>query len=211
MNGFFVTGTDTNVGKTVLSALLVAALDALYWKPVQTGAIEGTDREQVRTWSGAPKERLLRERYRFDPPVSPHLAAREAGLRITLESFEFPEAPAGRTWIVEGAGGAMVPLNERDFMRDLMRHLELPVVIAARTALGTINHTLLTLAALREANLDIQGVVLIGEENIENRRAIEDYGDVRVIGHIPVLRNIDRAALLDAFEKHFNRQAFQWA
>src|SRR5271168_2481667 len=141
MNGFFVTGTDTNVGKTVLSALLVAALDALYWKPVQTGAIDGTDRELVRTWSGAPKDRLLRERYRFDPPVSPHLAAREAGLRITLDSFEFPEAQAGRTWIVEGAGGAMVPLNERDFMRDLMRHLELPVVIAARTALGTINHT----------------------------------------------------------------------
>ncbi len=82
----------------------------------------------------------------------------------------------------------MVPLNERDLMRDLMRRLGLPVVVAARTALGTINHTLLTLAALREAHLNIRGVVLIGEENAENRRAIEQYGNVRVIGHIPMLR-----------------------
>ena len=163
MNGFFVTGTDTGVGKTVLSALLVAALDAVYWKPVQTGAVEGTDRESVRAWAASPEEQLLPERYCFDPPVSPHLAAREAGVRIALDSFEFPEARANRTWIVEGAGGVMVPLNERDLMRDLMRRLGLPVVVAARTALGTINHTLLTLAALRDAHLSIRGVVLIGD------------------------------------------------
>jgi dethiobiotin synthetase len=209
MNGFFVTGTDTNVGKTVLSALLVGALDALYWKPIQTGATEGTDRELVREWAGVTADRLWPERYIFDPPVSPHLAAREASVRIDLDSFDLPRAPDGRTWIVEGAGGVMVPLNERDLMRDLMRRLRLPVIIAARTALGTINHTLLTLAALRGADLQVRGVVLIGEENIENRRAIEDYGDVRVIGHIPVLGRIHRAALLEVFEKHFDRQAFQ--
>ena len=208
-NGFFVTGTDTGVGKTVLSALLVAALDAVYWKPVQTGVVEGTDSESVRMWAEIPEERLLPERYCFDPPVSPHLAARDAGVRIDLDSFEFPDAPAGRTWIVEGAGGVMVPLNERDLMVDLMRHLGLPVVIAARTALGTINHTLLTLAALRSADLDIRGVVLIGAENTENRRAIEHYGDIPVIGHIPVLERIDRAALLDVFSKNFDRAAFQ--
>jgi dethiobiotin synthetase len=208
MNGFFVTGTDTNVGKTVLSALLVSALDALYWKPIQTGATEGTDRESVREWACVTDDRLWPERYIFDPPVSPHLAAREARVRIDLDSFDFPEAPDGRTWIVEGAGGVMVPLNERDLMRDLMRRLKLPVIIAARTALGTINHTLLTLAALRDADIEIRGVVLIGEENIENRRAIEDYGNVRVIGHIPVLGRIHRAALLEVFEKNFERQAF---
>jgi dethiobiotin synthetase len=209
MNGFFVTGTDTGVGKTVLSALLVAALDAVYWKPVQTGATEGTDRDSVGLWAEIPVERLLPERYCFDPPVSPHLAAREAGVRISLDSFEFPAAPAGRTWIVEGAGGAMVPLNERDLMFDLMRHVGLPIVVAARTGLGTINHTLLTLAALRGAQLKIRGVVLIGAENLENRRAIEHYGDIRVIGHIPVLERIHRAALLDVFSKNFDRAAFQ--
>ena len=209
MTGYFVTGTDTNVGKTVLSALLVAALDAIYWKPVQTGAREGTDRESVGRWAQAAEDRLPAERYCFTPPVSPHLAAREAGLRISLDAFEFPEAPKGRKWIVEGAGGVMVPLNERELMRDLMGRIGFPIVIAARTALGTINHTLLTLSALREARLPICGVALIGEENTENRRAIEHYGNVRVIGHIPVLDRIHRSALLDVYEKRFDHGAFQ--
>jgi dethiobiotin synthetase len=209
MTGYFVTGTDTNVGKTVLSALLVAALDGVYWKPVQTGASEGTDRESVRAWSEATEGRLPQERYRFDPPVSPHLASREVGVRIALDAFEFPAAKEGRKLIVEGAGGVMVPLNEEDLMRDLMGRIGFPVIVAARTALGTINHTLLTLAALREARLAICGVALVGDEHIENRRAIEHYGDVRVIGHIPMLKKISRAALLDVYEKHFDHQAFQ--
>lgn len=208
MNGFFVTGTDTGVGKTVLSALLVAALDGIYWKPVQTGASEGTDRSSVRVWAAGLEERLLVERYCFDPPVSPHLAAREAGVRIALDAFELPAPVANHPTIVEGAGGAMVPLNEQDLMLDLMRHLGLPVVVAARTSLGTINHTLLTLAALRGAQLNVRGVVLIGAKNIENRRAIEHFGNVRVIGHIPVLEKIHRAALLEVFANHFDRQAF---
>ncbi|HEV7967915.1 MAG TPA: dethiobiotin synthase [Candidatus Acidoferrales bacterium] len=209
MTGYFVTGTDTNVGKTVLSALLVAALDAVYWKPVQTGASEGTDRESVRLWAEATEDRLPLERYRFSPAVSPHLASREEGTRIALDAFDLPEAPAGRTWIVEGAGGVMVPLNERDLMRDLLGRIGFPAIVAARTALGTINHTLLTLTALREARLPIHGVALVGDENIENRRAIEHYGKVRVIGHIPILKKIDRAALLDVYEKHFDHRAFQ--
>jgi dethiobiotin synthetase len=209
MTGYFVTGTDTNVGKTVLSALLVAALDAMYWKPVQTGASEGTDRESVRRWAEAAEDRLLPERYRFVPPVSPHLASREAGVRIVLDEFELPVAAAGRKWIVEGAGGVMVPLNERDLMRDLMQRIGFPVIVAARASLGTINHTLLTLAALREARLPICGVALVGDENIENRRAIEHYGKVPVIGQIPILDKINRAALLDVYEKYFDHRAFQ--
>jgi len=208
MTGFFVTGTDTGVGKTVLSALLVAALEANYWKPVQTGAVEGTDRQWVRKWAAPPEECLLPERYCFDPPVSPHLAAREAGDRILLDAFEFPAGPANRPWIVEGAGGVMAPMNERELMLDLMRRLGLPVVIASRTALGTINHTLLTLAALRSANVNTRGVVLIGEENLENRRAIEHYGNARILGHIPILERIDRPALRDVFARRFDRSAF---
>jgi dethiobiotin synthetase len=209
MKGFFVTGTDTNVGKTVLSALLVAALDAVYWKPIQTGAADSTDRSFVRLWAAPQEEQLLPECYCFDAPVSPHLAAREAGARIALNSIRLPPAPAGRLWIVEGAGGAMVPLNERDLMLDLMRHLRLPVVVAARTSLGTINHSLLTLSALRSAQIEVRGVVLIGEENLENCRAIEHYGGVRVVGHIPFLEKINRAALLDVFVERFDQSAFQ--
>jgi dethiobiotin synthase len=209
MTGYFVTGTDTNVGKTVLSALLVAALNAVYWKPIQTGTSEGSDRESVRRWSEAEEHRLPQEVYRFVPPVSPHLASREAGVRIKLSDFALPQAPARVRWIVEGAGGVLVPINERELMRDLIARIGFPVIVAARTSLGTINHTLLTLAALREANLPICGVALMGEENIENRRAIEHYGNVRVVGRIPVLERINRATLLDAYEKHFDPLAFQ--
>ena len=208
MTGYFVTGTDTNVGKTVLSALLVAALDAIYWKPVQTGTIEGMDRASVRRWTEVSEDRLPPEGYRFDPPVSPHLAAREAGIEIRLGALELPAARAGRKWIVEGAGGVMVPLNESDLMRDLMLRIGFPAIVASRTSLGTINHTLLSLAALREARVPICGVALIGEENVENRRAIEHYGNVAVIGRIPILREINRAALLDAYERHFDRGIF---
>jgi len=209
MTGYFVTGTDTNVGKTVLSALLVAALRAIYWKPVQTGTIEGTDRDSVRRWTEAEEDRLPPERYRFEPPVSPHLAAREAGVRIGLDNFAFPAAPIGPRWVVEGAGGVLVPLNESDLTSDLIRRIGFPVIVAARTSLGTINHTLLTLGALRTANLPICGVALIGEENIENRRAIEHYGQVPVVGRVPMLQEINRASLLEVYEKHFDHRAFE--
>lgn len=207
MSGHFVTGTDTNIGKTVLSALLVAALDAFYWKPIQTGAVEGTDRECVRRWAEVAQERLPPECYRFDPPVSPHLAARLAGIEIQLDRVVLPSAPMNAKWIVEGAGGVMVPINERELMRDLMMRIGFPVVVAARTGLGTINHTLITVSALRELHVPICGVVMIGDENVENRRAIEHYGDVRVIGHIPRFPRINRAALLKVYEKHFDHSA----
>jgi len=212
MNGFFITGTDTNVGKTVLSALLVAALDANYWKPIQTGSLDGTDGETVRRLAQVSDERLLPEAYIFEPPVSPHQAAREAGVRISLNTLPWPPraeySMPQRPWIVEGAGGALVPINETEVMIDLMQRIGLPVVIASRTSLGTINHTLLTLAALRDEGLTVHGVVVIGDENAENHRAIEHYGQVRVLGRIPRLPSIDRATLLHTFETHFDRSSF---
>jgi dethiobiotin synthetase len=212
MKGFFVTGTDTGIGKTVLSALLVAALDAFYWKPIQTGSSEGTDRETVRRLAAPPEERLLPESYCFVPPVSPHLAARLAGTRINLDALTFPAVhpvQKDRPWIVEGAGGAMTPINETALMLDLMRHVKLPVVVATRTSLGTINHTIMTLFALREARLTVRGVVMIGADNDENRSAIEHYGNVQVIGQIPVLERLNRASLLEVFDQQFDRQKFQ--
>ncbi|HET6144391.1 MAG TPA: dethiobiotin synthase [Candidatus Acidoferrales bacterium] len=208
MSGYFVTGTDTNVGKTVLSALLVAALDAFYWKPIQTGAVEGTDRDSVLRWAEVSENRLPLEAYRFDPPVSPHLAARLARTEIEMKRILLPSAPDAAKWIVEGAGGVLVPINERELMCDVMLRIGLPVVITARTALGTINHTLLTLSALRSAQARICGVVTIGDENVENRRAIEHYGAVRVVGHVPMLSKINRRALLQVYETHFDHASF---
>lgn len=205
---FFVTGTDTGVGKTVVSALLCAALDAIYWKPIQTGTREGTDTDAVMRMAGLARERTLPERYRFRPPVSPHLASRKAGVRIELRKIAMPRIEAGEALIVEGAGGVLVPINEREFMADLMAQLGLPVVLVSRSALGTINHTLLSLAALRAVRIEVRGVVMSGKRNEENRKAIERYGDVRVIGIVPPLKRIDRAALKDTFRRHFDHKAF---
>jgi dethiobiotin synthetase len=207
----FVTGTDTNVGKTVLSALLVAALDATYWKPIQTGSSEGTDRQTVMRWAELPEERAARECYCFEPPVSPHLAAEASGVTIRLERICRPSigVAANRPLIAEGAGGVLVPINDSQTMLDLMRHLAMPVVVASRSALGTINHTLLTVKALRDAGVEIRGVVMIGKENRDNERAVERYGAVPIAGRIPLLETIDRSALLRTFRDNFEAQHFQ--
>ena len=205
---YFITGTDTGVGKTVLSALLCAALNACYWKPIQTGTDEGTDSRTVMELAEVPAERIFRESYTFRQPVSPHLAARWAGERINLKNIEMPAVAPSAALIVEGAGGVLVPVNGREFMLDLMRELKLPVFVAARSTLGTINHTLLSLAALGRAGVEVAGVVLIGARNTNNREAVEEYGRVPVVGEIPPLEKLCRAALLDTFDKHFDKKVF---
>ncbi|HET9401290.1 MAG TPA: dethiobiotin synthase [Candidatus Acidoferrales bacterium] len=208
---YFVTGTDTGVGKTVVSALLCAALDASFWKPIQTGTNTDSDSATVAQLAELPPERIFAEAYRFAPPVSPHLAAREARAKISLSKISIPVGARDSALIVEGAGGVLVPVNDTQYMRDVMRELGLPIIVAARNSLGTINHTLLTLAALRASRLRVAGVVLNGESNGGNRESIERYGNVRVIGEIPRMARIDRAALLEIFSKHFDGAAFSAA
>jgi dethiobiotin synthase len=207
VNGdLFITATDTGVGKTLLSALLVAALNRCYWKPIQTGASEGTDRRSVIRWAGIEPEQAMPETYVFAPPVSPHLAARQAGTIIDLRRISRPASPS--PLIIEGAGGILVPVSDDAFMIDVMRKLDTPIVLTARTALGTINHTLLSIAAIRAANLQLRGVVMSGKENQENRRAVERYGNVPVIGVIPWLDTIDRTTLVTVFCECFDAAAF---
>ena len=211
MSDLFVTGTDTDVGKTILSALLTARLDAVYWKPIQTGTEGGrvdTDRQTVIRCAEINESDTVAEAYLFDPPVSPHLAASQAGMTIDLATIQKPCVAGNRPLVMEGAGGVLVPINDHDSMLDLMCQLDAPVIVASRTALGTINHTLLTVNAVRGAGLTLAGVVMIGAENKNNRDAIEHYGQVPVVGWIPRLARIDRAALLDVFENHFDRRSF---
>jgi dethiobiotin synthetase len=204
---FFVTGTDTNIGKTVLCSLLCAALDAFYWKPIQTGSSEGTDRDTVARLAQLGKHQFFPESYCFEPPVSPHLAAAWAGTRISFDKIGMPE-PGNSSLIVEGAGGVMVPINDNQLMTDLMRHLGLPVLLASRSTLGTINHTLLSLSWLRQSGLTVAGVVMIGPENSDNRCAIEKYGNVPVVGTIPHLEALSRNTLLEVYRTQFDPQAF---
>jgi dethiobiotin synthase len=205
---YFITGTDTGVGKTVLSALLCTALDASYWKPIQTGTEVDSDTRTVEELAGIAHQKVLPEAYQFAPPISPHLAARQAGVRIDLAKINLPIDIGNAPLIVEGAGGVLVPVNETELMVDAMRHLGLPVLLAARSSLGTINHTTLSLAALRSAGVAVAGVVLIGAPNSDNRAAIEEYGKVRVVGEIPWLSELNRGVLLEVFATRFDAKLF---
>lgn len=190
--GVFVTGTDTGVGKTVVSACLAKAWGADYWKPVQTGlAEERGDTATVAELAGLDPGRLHPPRHAFAPPVSPHLAAAEAGARIAVDDFRL--RPSERPVVVEGAGGALVPLNEDETMLDLMARLDLPVVLVAADRLGAINHTLLTLEALRARGLQVLGVVLTGGPFGDNRAAIERHGRVRILAQLPTADRVDAA------------------
>lgn len=201
LRGLFVTGTDTGVGKTVTSAALLhryrSTSSLRYWKPIQTGIEQDDDTAEVGRLAACGKQEILVEGVRLRCPVSPHLAAQWSGLAIRLEDVTAPirSQPSAVRWIVEGAGGTLVPINDSQFMTDLMLALALPVVVVARSTLGTINHTLLSLEALRARCLQVAGVVMVGEPNPDNRAAIERYGEVPVLGEMPVCQPLDAGVL----------------
>jgi dethiobiotin synthase len=193
VEGFFVTGTDTDVGKTVISAWLVARLGANYWKPVQAGNHPETDSEVVRRLTEVAPERILPEAYVLPEPIAPHEAAHRAGLIIDMQKLALPASD--RPLVVEGAGGLLVPLTDTAFVVDLADQLELPIVLVTRSTLGTINHTLLSIEAIRRRGLPLAGVVVNGPETPHNRAAIERYGQVEVIAEIPWLDQVTPATL----------------
>lgn len=191
LRGLFVTGTDTNVGKTVVSAALLHRFrreaSLRYWKPIQTGVEQDDDTAEVERLTGERSALTLGIRLRR--PVSPHLAARLSGTTIAVEDVVRPLLTVGgsEAWIVEGAGGVLVPINAAQTMADVMLRLALPVVVVARSTLGTINHTLLTIEVLRRRQLVVAGVVMVGEPDADNRAAIEHYGATPVLGEMPRL------------------------
>ncbi len=187
--GVFVSGTDTEVGKTVASACLVLALGADYWKPVQSGLSEGTDTAEIARLTGLPPDRFHPSTYELEAPLSPHEAARREQVRIALDAFVLPAST--RPVVVEGAGGLLVPLNGDALIIDLIARLGLPTVLVARSTLGTINHTLLSLAALEARDLPVAGVIMNGPPNPANRAAIESYGRTEVIAELPPVEPLD--------------------
>ncbi|MEO8723011.1 MAG: dethiobiotin synthase [Sphingobium sp.] len=207
-NALVITGTDTDVGKTVVSAGLSACLpDAFYWKPVQAGHDDGTDRERVMALSGLPAERLLPEVYNLSTPASPHLAARIDNVAITAVQLRLPNA-AGPL-IVEGAGGVLVPLGEHLMMIDLFVQWHMPTILCARTALGTINHSLLSIEALRARQVPIAGIIFVGDAHKENERIIPQLAGVRSFGRLPRLPTLDAASLHLAMEAHIDIAAIK--
>ena len=191
LRGLFVTGTDTGVGKTVVASALLhryrGGLRVCYWKPIQTGVEQDDDTaEAVRLGECRPHE-VLEHAVRLPRPLSPHLAAKLSGASLSVEAVLDPLRSDRRKalWIVEGAGGVLVPINESEMMADMMGSLGWPIVVVARSSLGTINHTLLTLEAVRRRSLWVLGVVMVGDKNPDNREAIERYGRVTVLGEMP--------------------------
>jgi len=194
----FVTGTDTSVGKTVISTILVSGLNASYWKPIQSGMEEQSDAEFVSKFSKTTGT-IFPEAYRLRRPVSPHASAAHDGIIIDLDLVTLPQC-SGHL-VIEGAGGVMVPLNDDQFVIDLIKKFVLPVLVVAHNRLGTINHTLLTIEALRGQGCDVWGVVLNGPANAVNRDAIVKYGQVKVIAEIEALERLDRQTLSEAFSR----------
>ncbi len=206
MSAFVVTGTDTDVGKTVFAAALTGALDAHYWKPVQAGLEEGGDRTQVARLAGLPEDRVLPETYRLATPCSPHRAAEIDGITIDPDRLALPPQ---RPLVVEGAGGALVPLGGDLLYADLFTRWGLPTIVVARTALGTINHSLLTIEALRARGVPVHGIAFIGEAVEDSEATICRMGAIKRLGRLPMLDPLRPDALADAFARHFDLADFQ--
>ncbi|ATG34990.1 dethiobiotin synthetase BioD [Phaeobacter piscinae] len=195
MSALIVTGTDTGIGKTIFSAGLVQALAATYWKPVQSGLEEETDSQIVARLSGRP---VLPEGYLLQLPASPHLSAESEGVEIDPDTLDLPDVDG--VLVAEGAGGLMVPLNRKALYLDLFARWGAPVILCARTQLGTINHTLLSLKALRGAGCPVVGVVFIGDPEPAVEETICQFGKAAHLGRLPVLGELTSDALAVAFQ-----------
>ena len=201
-----VTGTDTDIGKTVFAAGLTAALGARYWKPVQAGLADGSDAASVVTL-GVPADRVLPEAYRLTTPCSPHLAAEIDRVTIDPDRLALPQVDG--PLVVEGAGGVMVPVTRDLIFADLFARWNTPVVLVARTGLGTINHSLLSIEALRSRGVPILGIAFVGDAVEDSEATIATLGKVRRLGRLPRLDPLDAATLAEAFAANFDLAAFR--
>lgn len=206
---FIVTGTDTGIGKTVFAAALADALRACYWKPVQSGLEEETDSETVRRLGRLAPQRIFPEAWRLETPASPHLSARLDGVVIDPDALEPPETSS--PLVIEGAGGLLAPLTLRTTFADVFARWRLPVILCARTETGTINHTLLSIEALRRRGIALSGVAFIGDRHDDTEQTIVSMGAVRRLGRLPRLDPLTPDTLRRAFRDHFDMSLFQAA
>lgn len=201
MTRFVVTGTDTGIGKTIFSAALAQATGTSYWKPIQSGLEEETDSEAVARLARVP---IHPEAYRLITPASPHRAAEIDGVNIDVETLTPPPGDL----LVEGAGGPLVPVTRTTLYADLFAAWQIPVIVCARTALGTINHSLLTIEALRARNVPIHGLAFLGDAVPDSEAIISDISGVRRLGRLPIIDPLNRETLAEAFSANFNPADF---
>lgn len=188
MKKLFITGIGTDIGKTIVSSIIVEALKADYWKPIQSGDLSFTDTMKVQSLITNTTSVFHPESYKFKNPLSPHAAAALEDTRIDLERIKSPETT--NNLIIEGAGGLLVPLNEKHFIIDLITHLDAEVILVSRNYLGSINHTLLTYEALKQRNIKVKGLIFNGNENLATENSIINYTK------LPVLLSVNQETIL---------------
>lgn len=191
----FVTGIGTGIGKTVSSAVLCKAFDADYWKPVQAGDLKSTDSKFVQQYS-ATKGKIWPERFALKFAMAPHKAAELEGVEMKLSDLYLPEA--SNKLIIEGAGGCAVPINEQHTYLDFIQKHKLATVLVVKNYLGSINHTLLSIEALKARDIDLKGIILIGSENKASEKAYADHGGIKILGRIPWAKKIDAQFIAEA-------------
>jgi dethiobiotin synthetase len=190
MKKYFISGIGTDVGKTIVSAVLTEALEADYWKPVQAGDLHLSDADKVKMLVSNSKSFFHPERYRLNTPASPHYAAEIDGIEIALSDFSIPKTD--NTLLIEGAGGLMVPLNSREMVVDLVKHLNLPLILISRNYLGSINHTMLSIELLKNKGIEIAGIIFNGEANPDTESWILNNSGLKCIARIPFTEQPDK-------------------
>jgi dethiobiotin synthetase len=196
---YFVTGIGTEIGKTMVSAFLVEKLKADYWKPIQSGDLDNSDSLKVKNLISNNETVFHPESYRLTQPFSPHHSANLDGIKIDLDKIIIPQTD--NDLIIEGAGGLMVPLNEEELIIDLIKNLDVEVILVSKNYLGSINHTLLSIEALQNRNIKIKGIIFNGDENQSSQNIIVKMTGIKVIANIPQFENPDKSSLKELTEK----------
>ncbi len=198
---FIVCGTDTDIGKTIISAFFVRGLNSYYWKPIQSGLEDETDSQTVSRLSKISKEKIIPEAYLFNEPVSPHWASEIDNKQVKISSLKLPII--NDSLVLETAGGLMVPLT-RDYLQiDQIKTWDLPVILVCRSSLGTLNHTLLSIEALKKRNIKILGIVINGKKHLDNPRTLTEFSGLPIIAEFPLLDNLNTKDL-DILWKELN-------
>ena len=198
---FIICGTDTDIGKTVISSFFVKGLNSFYWKPIQSGIESQTDSQTVEKLAQVSKEKIIKEAYVFTKPLSPHWAAEIDQKIINFNKLRLPKVQD--SLIVETAGGLMVPITRNFLQIDQIKQWNLPVILVCKSSLGTLNHTLLSIEALKRRDIEIFGLVVNGEKHLDNPKTLVDFSGIPLIAEFPYIPKVD-SNNLDILWKELN-------
>ena len=190
---FIICGTDTDIGKTLISSFFVKGLNSFYWKPIQSGIESQTDSQTVEKLAQVSKEKIIKEAYVFTKPLSPHWAAEIDQKAINFDKLRLPKVQG--SLIIETAGGLMVPITRNFLQIDQIKEWNLPVILVCKSSLGTLNHTLLSIEALKRRNIEILGLVVNGEKHLDNPKTLVDFSGISIITEFPYKRKCNPNSL----------------